>query len=58
MTDLQIFYRQKPPGSIAAHANMAFQDAVRGLSKNLCMIYVLASLTNLYLARGHLLATA
>ena len=31
---------------------------LRGLAKNRCKINVMAALTNLYLARGHLLATA
>ena len=31
---------------------------LRGLAKNHCKINVLAALTNLYLARGHLLAAA
>ena len=31
---------------------------LRGLAKNRCKIHVLTALTNLYLARGHLLATA
>jgi len=31
---------------------------LRGLAKNHCKINVMAALTNLYLARGHLLATA
>jgi IS5 family transposase len=29
---------------------------LRGLAKNSCKINVMAALTNLYLARGHLLA--
>ena len=31
---------------------------LRGLAKNRCKINVMAALTNLYLARGHLLAAA
>jgi len=31
---------------------------LRGLAKNRCKINVMTALTNLYLARGHLLATA
>ena len=31
---------------------------LRGLAKNRCKVNVMAALTNLYLARGHLLATA
>ena len=31
---------------------------LRGLAKNRCKIHVLTALTNLYLARGHLLAEA
>jgi IS5 family transposase len=31
---------------------------LRGLAKNRCKINVMAALTNLFLARGHLLATA
>jgi IS5 family transposase len=30
---------------------------LRGLAKNRCKVNVMAALTNLYLARGHLLAT-